>query len=271
MKPYYVLPLILLLLTAPSLAEDAAWDGKKSNFHSFDKWNFNVDGASCQVVVPKKAAEGNPWIWRARFFGHEPQFDIAMLEKGYHVAYVNVGGLFGGPEAMARGEKLYNFLTEKKGFNKKPVLEGMSRGGLFILNWAANHPDSVVAIYADAPVCNFASWPAGAAQGKKANGSASCWKQCLDAHKLTNENAAASKTNPINNLEPIAKAKIPILCVVGDADKVVPVAENTAVLKERLEKLGHTIEVIHKPGVGHHPHSLKDPKPIVDFVLKATK
>ena len=27
------------------------------------------------------------------------------------------------------------------------------------------------------------------------------------------------------------------------------------------------IEVIHKPGIGHHPHSLKDPKPIVEFVL----
>ena len=28
------------------------------------------------------------------------------------------------------------------------------------------------------------------------------------------------------------------------------------------------ITVIEKPGIGHHPHSLKDPAPIVDFVLK---
>jgi len=27
------------------------------------------------------------------------------------------------------------------------------------------------------------------------------------------------------------------------------------------------MKVLHKPGVGHHPHSLKDPKSIVDFIL----
>jgi len=34
--------------------------------------------------------------------------------------------------------------------------------------------------------------------------------------------------------------------------------------------LGGPITVIVKPGVGHHPHSLKDPQPIVDFVYKHT-
>ncbi len=27
-------------------------------------------------------------------------------------------------------------------------------------------------------------------------------------------------------------------------------------------------QVIHKPGVGHHPHGLDDPKPVVDFIVK---
>ena len=31
--------------------------------------------------------------------------------------------------------------------------------------------------------------------------------------------------------------------------------------------MGGKIEVIVKPGVDHHPHSLKDPKPIVDFLM----
>jgi hypothetical protein len=29
--------------------------------------------------------------------------------------------------------------------------------------------------------------------------------------------------------------------------------------------------LIVKKGIGHHPHSLKDPKPIVDFILQHTK
>ena len=47
-----------------------------------------VDGKNrfcCSCLV----ADGKPWVWRARFFGHEPQFDIAML-KGYHVVYCDV-------------------------------------------------------------------------------------------------------------------------------------------------------------------------------------
>jgi hypothetical protein len=59
--------------------------------------------------------------------------------------------------------------------------------------------------------------------------------------------------------------------VVGDADEVVPVAENTAILEERYNKLGGKIRVIHKPGIGHHPHSLQDPAPIVDFILSSMK
>ncbi len=77
--------------------------------------------------------------------------------------------------------------------------------------------------------------------------------------------------NPIDNLEPLAKAQLPLIHVCGDADEVVPFEENTQLLADRYRKLGGTIEVIVKPGVKHHPHSLSDPKPIVDFILKHSK
>jgi hypothetical protein len=53
-----------------------------------------------------------------------------------------------------------------------------------------------------------------------------------------------------------------------DADDAVPMAENTLLVKARYEKLGGEIQVITKPGVGHHPNSLRPPTPIVDFILK---
>ena len=65
----------------------------------------------------------------------------------------------------------------------------------------------------------------------------------------------------------VALSPIPIIAVVGDADKTVPYPENTAMLEERYKALGGKIEVIVKAGGDHHPHSLKDPKPIVDFLL----
>ena len=71
----------------------------------------------------------------------------------------------------------------------------------------------------------------------------------------------------MDNLAALASAKIPLLHVCGDADKVVPFAENTQLLQQRYEQLGGEIKVIAKPGVDHHPHSLKDPAPIVDWIL----
>jgi pimeloyl-ACP methyl ester carboxylesterase len=240
----------------------APWPGEKSSFHSFAQYDFEVQGISCKVVVPARAAEEKPWIWRARFWGHEPQTDLALLERGFHIAYIDVAGLFGSPEALRRWDRFYDVLTRTHGFDKKAVLEGMSRGGLIVFNWASRNPEKVHCIYADAPVCDFKSWPGGKEGAEKQ------WRQCLDAYGLTEEAARSFKGNPVDNLEPLAKAGVPILVVVGDADDVVPVAENTARVEQRYHELDGDITVIHKPGIGHHPHSLEDPKPIVDFILR---
>jgi hypothetical protein len=50
---------------------------------------------------------------------------------------------------------------------------------------------------------------------------------------------------------------------------VVPVAENTSLIESRYKALGGQIQVIHKPGVGHHPHGLDDPTPVVTFIRES--
>ncbi len=144
----------------------------------------------------------------------------------------------------------------------------MSRGGLIIFNWGNINADKVACIYADAPVCDFKSWPGGKGNGK---GSKKDWEICLEQYGFNENIALQFNGNPIDHMENIASLKVPILNVVGDADEVVPVAENTALLEKRLHDLGWKMEIIHKPGVGHHPHSLQNPKPIVDFILSHTQ
>ena len=246
---------LLLVLVAGYVfaADEKPFPGKKGEWKGFEQYS----SGGRKVVVPKKVAEGKPWMIRARFWGHEPQFDVAMLNKGYHLVYCNIGGLFGAPQAVERWNDLYKTLTEEHGFAKKVVLEGMSRGGLIIYNWGIANPEKVAAIYGDAPVMDFKSWP-GAGNGG-----------ILKAYGLKDEaEAKAYKGNPVDNLEPLAKAGVPIIHVVGDADKVVPIAENTTIAEKRYKELGGVFEVIHKEGVGHHPHSLKDPTPIVEFIEK---
>jgi hypothetical protein len=241
--------------------------GNKSDWNGFDRYDFSVDGRQCLVVVPKSPAKGNPWIWRTEFFGHEPQGDIALLGKGFHVVYMDVQNMYGAPVAMQHMDAFYDVLTKQHGLAKKTVLEGISRGGLFAFNWAARHPDCVACLYVDAPVCDFKSWPGGKGKGK---GSPDDWKNCLKVYGLSEAEAMEYKLNPIDNLAPLAKAGVALIHVVGDADDVVPMEENTSIVEKRYKEMNGVILVIVKKGVGHHPHSLPDPKPIVDFILEHT-
>lgn len=156
------------------------------------------------------------------------------------------------------------------GFAKRAALIGLSRGGLYCYNWAIANPDKVVCIYADAPVCDFKSWPGGKLKGLgKGDGSTAEWQKLLMAYGFKSDaQAIAYRGNPVDNLKPLADANIPLLHVYGDADTTVPWDENTGAVAKRYRKLGGNITLIRKPGVGHHPHGLNDPTPIVEFIMK---
>jgi pimeloyl-ACP methyl ester carboxylesterase len=237
-----------------------------SNWMGFNRNDFKLAGRNCLLVEPAVPASGNPWIWRTEFFGHEPQADSTLAAKGFYVVYMDLQDMYGAPVALNLMDQFYKYLTTTKGLNKKVVLEGFSRGGLFAFNWAARHPGWVNCMYVDAPVCDFKSWPGGKG---KSSGSPADWEKLKKAYGFNSEKEALEyKFNPIDNLEPLAKAKIPILCVCGETDDVVPMQENINIVEERYKKMGGKIQVIAKPNNGHHPHSLKDPTPIVAFILR---
>ena len=206
---------------------------KIGKWEGFERRDFKVDGRNCLLVVPVEPAQGKPWIWRTEFFGHQPQADLALLHKGFHVAYMDVQNMYGAPVALDHMDKFYEHLTAVRGLAPKTVLEGFSRGGLFALNWAARHPDRVACVYNDAPVCDFKSWPGGKGKGK---GSPGDWRQCLKVYGLTEQQALEYKLNPVDNLEGLAKAKVPLLHVCGDADDVVPIDENTRLVEKRYRE-----------------------------------
>lgn len=197
--------------------------------------------------------------------GHEPQTDISLLEHGFHVVYCDVAELFGNAEATSLWNKFYA-LMQKNGLNKKVALEGMSRGGVYVYNWALANPEKVACIYADAPVLDLKSWPG----KKRAAGGREPWKDFKKDYKLTEEQANNFKNSPLDHAAKIAKLGFPMLHVVGDVDDVVPIAENTIPFEKIIRENGGDITVIHKPDVNHHPHSLPNPTPITDFILKAT-
>lgn len=242
-------------------------NGQESIFTGYETREFVFRGHQAKIVFPKESNDQKFWIWRARFWGHEPQTDKALLEKGFHVVYVDVAGLYGNNEAVRLWNQFYKYLRRKYKLNRKAVLEGMSRGGLIVYNWASQNTDKVACIYADAPVCDIKSWPGGLYYGK---GSPSDWKACLKVYHLDSQSVLTFNKIPVDNAVKVAKANIPVIHVCGLADEVVPYAENTEKLVENFKEAGGKIELILKEGVGHHPHSLKDPQPIIDFILQNT-
>jgi lysophospholipase L1-like esterase/pimeloyl-ACP methyl ester carboxylesterase len=237
-----------------------------SSFYGYACADFTYKNRNCKVVSPKKVADGQPWIWRARFWGHEPQTDIALLERGFHLVYMDVAEMYGNEESVKLWNQFYDYM-QNVGMAKKVVLEGMSRGGIYAYNWALQNATKVAAVYADAPVLDMKSWPGGLGKGL---GSKNDWTIFKNVFILTEEQAKKFKNSPLDNAELIAKGGYPMLHVVGDADEVVPVDENTNPFEVRIKNAGGDITVIHKKGIGHHPHSLANPTPIVDFILKST-
>jgi pimeloyl-ACP methyl ester carboxylesterase len=230
----------------------------------FERCDFEVDGKPVLVVAPKVEAPGKPWLWHGEFFGHKPNPDLALLGRGFHVVYMSVPDMLGSPKAVAHWNQFYRELTERYGFAKKAALVGLSRGGLYVYNWAIANPGQVACIYGDAPVCDFKSWPGGFGAGKRSERD---WGLVLEQYGFkTDGQAKAYGKNPVDNLAPLARAKVPLLHVYGDADEVVPWEENTGLLAERYRKLGGKITLISKPRGKHHPHGLDDSTPIVEFI-----
>ena len=140
----------------PKGGEDP-FPGKKSNWEGYDRCDFTVAGRQCYVVAPPRALPGKPWIWRARFPEWHPEADLMLLVIGFHVAYIDVAGLYGSPEALAHFDPFYDFLTRQCGLSPRTTLIGTSRGGLAVYNWARKNPGKVDSIYCESPVCLFAA------------------------------------------------------------------------------------------------------------------
>jgi pimeloyl-ACP methyl ester carboxylesterase len=233
----------------------------QSEWQGYERLDFVVAGQPAILIRPKNPASDRPWVWRAEWFGdrHAPQVSLALLERGWHLAYINASDRYGSPEAIAIFDAFYRHLRKEAELAEKVVLEGFSRGGLYAFNFAASYPERVAAIYLDAPALDLRSWP-----GYKK----SRWAEVAACYGLTEAAMETAQVSPLDRIEPVLRAGIPIIGVSGDADKIVPYEENLAVLAKRYRAGGGLIEVIIKPGGGHLPHSLEDPTPIVDFILK---
>jgi hypothetical protein len=259
----------------------AAFPGEKGDFFGFDTYSLESGKGPITVACPKVVAAGKPWLWRGTFWGGKNTsstrqvflVDVELLKQGYYV--VGAGGnSLGHPSGSVAMDAAYQLLTKTYGFSTQPTLTGMSREALSIYRWASANPNCVSSLYIDNGVCSLKSWPGGRlvpGSDAKGSGNRGQWESMKQQYGFKSDaEALAYDQNPIDLLEPLAKANVPLLHVCGSKDEAVPYEENDAIVKERYEKLGGTIKVI-VDEKGHHPHGLEDPTPVVEFIMQHTK
>lgn len=250
-----------------ALQAPLTFQGDKIDWHGFDRYDFVMDmqtlaitpfkalvgeesgnlGSSdkgqlrCVVVAPKQAARGKPWSWRGVYWNHQPQAEVELLKRGFHIAYISVDPKPGSMTDLTMDEMMdqlgmsrraltewdawYACLTGQYGLSKRPAFIGMSRGGIFEYRWGVANPDKVACIYADNP-------------GMEREG--------------------------FERLGDLARADVPVLQICGTIDPIF--GQYASAIEAIYQQFGGRTSMMIKEGYAHHPHSLRNPKPIADFI-----
>ena len=254
--PYLSFKLIIpiILLSVPAIAD-------KNNKIEWERFNF--EGNDAFIILPAKDLKSDiPWVLYAPTLRGLPNerdegwMINHFLKAGIAIAGIDVGESYGNINGRKIYSAYHNFLTEKKKFNKKACLLARSRGGLMLYNWAADNPEKVQCIAGIYPVCNLKSYPG--------------LKRAAPAYNMSTEELAESlaTNNPINKLESLAKADIPIFHIHGNIDTVVPLESNSGIIAKRYQRLGGKMKLIVPKDQGHNMwRGFFECKELVDFVI----
>jgi hypothetical protein len=231
-------------MAAAAASTYVPFDGEKTTWHDdFDRYDYIMDETSfaitpfkrpesekfavgnppkgqrrCIVVAPKHAAAGSPWSWQACYWDHEPQTEVELLRRGFHIVFIT-------PDPGKQWDAFYAWLTEKHGLSTKPAFVGMSKGGVNEYDWTTANPDKVSCIYADNP---------------------------------------AIRPEAFAKLGELARNDVALLNICGSADFLLQ--RHSLPIEDRYQQLGGRITVMIKDGVAHHPHSLRNPRFIADWI-----
>ena len=232
-------------------------------WNGFKQIDFLFEDREAILIIPEHANENKNWLLKTEYFGAFPSFEIEMLKRGWHLAFIKNVTRWCLDEDLDLKKRFAEYLHNEFGLYHKCVPVGMSCGGLIACKLAAKYPNLISALYLDAPVMNFLSCPAGIGVAEN-----SMLDEFINATGITLSELTYYRENPIDKMPLLLKNKLPVIMVYGDSDTVVPYCENGAILEKYYRKNGGIIETHGKENCGHHPHGLEDNTPIIEFVEK---
>lgn len=219
------------------------------------------------LKIPANPAPGKPWLWVGEFGNHLEDLEAALVDAGWHVAYLPFSNKFGAPSEIELWEKAYQHLHGELGLAPRPALLGISRGGLYVNAWTRKHPDRVSVLYLDNGVCDPRSWPGGFEMTKKGRGHKKSWARYKDIFNFeSDEDALQNSLDPTEGFDAAIQNGVLLISVHGTADGTVPYEDNAKRLVDTWKQSGGRVEVYAKEGGNHHPHGLPDPAPLIKLL-----
>ncbi len=203
-------------------------------------------GGRPAFLIPGRAGlprSGKSWVWYAPTLPNLPGPEERWMFERFAAAGIAMAGIDAGESyGSPRGNIVYTALYDAmkaRGYSPKPLLLGRSRGGLMTLSWAAEHPECVSGFAGIYPVCSLSSYPG--------------LERAAGAFELTADQLKARlmEFNPVDRLQPLVKAGVPLFAIHGDVDRLVPLEANSGLMKQRCEELGGRMELIIPRGQGH--------------------
>ncbi len=218
------------------------------NLDKFKIDEFEFMGRAARVICPEKADERRSWAFKMEYRDEFPEPELALLNKGYHVAFIKNKTRFGSDDDMEIKQKFAKYIVEKYSLNEKCVPVGMSLGGAQSVIFAGKYPELVEGIYIDAPVLNFCMY----------------WDECRsDVWKNEVEVAYPGLkryhllnfyNHPMNYFDVLVENRIPVLMLWGTQDETVLYKDNGMLLEEAYAEFPELLTVMKRQSEGHHPH-----------------
>ena len=237
----------------------------KKDYFGHEMLEFTISSRTAYLVCPDVPCDGKPWLFKTEYFRAFPEFELDMLERGYHIAYVENTTRWHHPNDDAIKHELSLFIQKKFGLHPKCLPVGMSCGGMQAIYYTAAFPDDIAGLYLDAPVVNLLSCPGAVGKGF------SFMEEFTAQTGMSLIDLLSYRNHPLDNLQPIVDNNIPVFIVSGDEDNTVPYDENGELLYKYVKSRGGNIQEVIKKGCDHHPHGLDDRTELINWAESVYK
>lgn len=234
-----------------------------SEWNGYKRLDFEFSGREAILVFPKDGKDNRKWLLKTEYFGAFPELELAMLDRGYHLAYLKNRSRWGTDDDQSAKRDFAEYLHETYGICRRCICIGMSCGGFHAVCFASRYPSYVSMLYLDAPLLSFCAWSSECPDKE-------VWKrEQMEAYGFSSDaQMRVYNDQPVHRLPMLAENRIPIALVYGDADSIVDPSENACVLANYYKAYGAPMRVWIKHGCDHHPHGPQNISEVIEYIEK---